>query len=193
MTILPHLSNIKVNHSQLLRESENNLTQLLSNHLRLVAVKSQTKALDLRQRMNALTQNVSTNELLTHERFLSATEANIQSDNHRRRRESARKLNEILGRPNRNITDPLIPTVDIYNRRLFNPPNATSPARPVTQPPRVASPRTAPPERQTTAAKTVSFAPTPAPTHTVEQPTLESDHPLFLRHLLCHHLYPGFR
>ncbi len=167
MTLLPNLSSIAERHAQLLKSSERDLTRILSNHLRTVAIHQQCEALNTLQRMNHLTSKVSTNELTTHLRFLTATDANITRENDRRRRESTRKLNELLDRPGRRAAEKLIPTLDVFDRRLFGPPVQPIPA-PVQRPPAQA-PIPAPIHPLTPALPTIAApapsCPQPPPIH----------------------------
>ncbi len=73
------------------------LTTCLVNHLWTVSRQTQAQALKLLQTMNETTQRGNANELIQHERFLSATDQNIKKSRDNRIKETTRKLNELLG------------------------------------------------------------------------------------------------
>ncbi len=68
--------------------------------------------------MAQLTQRCSTGELLSHERFLSATDRNIVRHKNYKRQDTQRKINELAGRPNPIIE---VPDFDVYNRHKPKP------------------------------------------------------------------------
>ncbi len=69
--------------------------------------------------MNNIFTECNTNELLTHERFQSATEANIQRDLQVKHRASHRKLYGLLGRPHNINAAQLLRKACFTDRRLL--------------------------------------------------------------------------
>ncbi len=113
MTLKPHLSNIRDTFKETLEEATLCLAEQLADHLFLVATETQALALKSKQEMVRLTQRCTAGELISHERFLSATEANINRHKKWKQHDTERKLNELAGRPARRISTP---TFDVYNR-----------------------------------------------------------------------------
>ncbi len=136
MTISPNSTNIKDTFEETLQEATDCLTEQLADHLVLVAKEAKTMALQAKQTMNTLTQRCSAGELITHERFLSATEININKHEARKRQDSNRKLKELAGRPSNNEEVPNITRIDIYRRRATERTTVSAP-RPNLQPPRL--------------------------------------------------------
>ncbi len=122
MTVQPDCSNIRADFRDTLSQASRNLTILLRNHLRKVEASTQTKALEAKQRMNYLTQKCNTNELISHERFLSATEKNIERHGTRKNREVNKMLFEIAGRPTSMPENTKVGKVNLYNRNCYRPP-----------------------------------------------------------------------
>ena len=83
---------------------------MIVDHLTKVATTTQVEALSSRQRMNTITHKSTANE---HERFLSATEANIKRFSDNKHRNMCRKLRELLGRP---TVQTEVPRIDIFDR-----------------------------------------------------------------------------
>ena len=116
MTVQPNLSNVKKDFERILQETEKELTTCLVNHLWTVSRQTQAQALKLLQTMNETTQRGNANELIQHERFLSATDKNIKKSRDNRIKETTRKLNELLGRPPPGTAAKLLPKIDLFYR-----------------------------------------------------------------------------
>ncbi len=116
MTVQPNLSNVKKDFERILQETEKELTTCLVNHLWTVSRQTQAQALKLLQTMNETTQRGNANELIQHERFLSATDKNIKKSRDNRIKETTRKLNELLGRPPPETAAKLLPKIDLFYR-----------------------------------------------------------------------------
>ncbi len=114
----PNSSNIKETFEETLNVATDSLIEQLLDHLTLVAEEAQSEALMDKQRMNQLTQRCRAGELVNHERYLSATEANIKRHENRNRQDTERKLRELAGRPERKEDFPTIEKRNnIYDRR----------------------------------------------------------------------------